>query len=159
ERLRGRGFLDDGILMISGDHRSMTPLLGDEYRTFGERAYARVPLLVAGAVDLPAVVDAPFQQADLPASLARLYGVEYCRSAFTGTFLGGAEPARYVVHARGDDRDRVDVYSGDSVSAYRLDGDASQWLGAPPLADAPMVAAWIDAQRIRNAPRGVTTAH
>jgi hypothetical protein len=158
ERLRNRGFLDDGILLITGDHRSMTPLLGDEYRRFGERAYARLPLIAAGAVDLPAVVDAPFQQSDLPASLARLYGVEYCRGAFTGTFLGAAESARYVVHARGDDRDRVDVYSGDGVSSYRLDGDASHWLGTPPAADAPMVAAWIDAQRIRNAPLHATTA-
>ena len=125
--LRARGFLADGILLITGDHRSMTPLVGDEYRRFGERAFARVPLIVAGAVDLPAVVDAPFQQSDLPASLARLYGVEYCRSPFAGTFLGELSPPRYVVHARGDNRDRVDVYTGEATASYRQRGDASRW--------------------------------
>ena len=154
ERLRRRGFLDDGILLITGDHRSMTPLLGEEYRRFGERAFARVPLIVAGAVDLPAVVDTPFQQSDLPASLAQLYGLESCRSPFTGAFLGaGLAPPRYVVHARGDDRDRVDVYTADAVASYRQRGDASGWDDASGIPDGAAVAAWIDTQRIRNAPQ------
>lgn len=155
DRLRARGFLDDGILLITGDHRSMTPLVGDEFRRFGERAFARVPLIVAGAVDLPAVVDAPFQQSDLPASLAQLYGVEYCRSPFAGTFLGGLSPPRYVVHARGDNRDRVDVYAGDATASYRQRGDASRWEDGERVPDANRVAAWIDAQRIRNAPERI----
>jgi lipoteichoic acid synthase len=152
DALAQRGFLDEGVLAILGDHRSMTPVPADEYRRFGERAYARIPLVVAGAVDLPAVVDAAFQQADLPASLARLYGVPTCLTPFRGAFLDAPVLApRYVVHARGDDRDRVDVYSGDDVASYWLDGDDSHWRPAPP-GDAAAVAAWIDAQRRRNAP-------
>ncbi len=149
--LKQRGFLDHGVLMISGDHRTMTPLHEEEYRRYGERAFARIPLVVAGAVDMPAVVDAPFQQTDIAPSIADLAGVESCTSAFTGHFLRrDPKPAEYVIHVRGDDRDRVDVYWGDeNVAGYHVDGDASGWLSDPPP-DAADVAAWIDVHRDRK---------
>jgi lipoteichoic acid synthase len=155
DRLAARGFLDHGLLLITGDHRAMTPILVDEYRRFGERAFARVPLIVTGAIDMPRVVTEAFQQADMPASLAHILGVEYCRSKFTGVFLDAAPaPAQYVVHSRGDDRNRLDVYFDDTIAAYVEEGDASRWTDiAPP--DAADVAAWIDAQRLRN----VTPTH
>jgi lipoteichoic acid synthase len=152
QQLARRGFFDNGVLLITGDHRSMTPMLEEEYRQFGERAFARIPLVVAGALDLPKVVDAAFQQSDIPGSVAHLLGVDYCRSPFNGVFLDRApRPAQYVVHARGDDRNRVDVYFGDRVASYREDGDASSWTTATPLPKAEAVAAWIDAQRVPHA--------
>jgi phosphoglycerol transferase MdoB-like AlkP superfamily enzyme len=147
--LAGRGFFDNGVLLITGDHRSMTPLLEEEYRQFGERAFARIPLIVAGSVTMPNVVETDFQQSDIPGSIAQLLGVEYCHTAFNGQFLTAApRPAEYVVHVRGDDRNRVDVYFGDRVASYREDGDTSNWMTPtlPPAANA--VAAWIDAQRV-----------
>ncbi len=150
DALARRGFLDNGILMITGDHHSMTPIDREEYAKFGERSFARIPLVVAGAVDMPNVVDASFQQSDLPASLAHIMGVDYCRTPFNGIFLDPRpQPPRYVVQARGDDRNRVDVYYDDRVASYMQNGDASGWQGAPPP-QADMVAAWIDAQRLRN---------
>jgi len=109
----------------------MTPMLEEEYRQFGERAFARIPLVVAGAIDLPKVVDGAFQQSDIPGSIAHLLGVDYCRSPFNGLFLERVpQPAQYVVHARGDDRNRVDVYFGDRIASYLEDGDASSWATA-----------------------------
>jgi hypothetical protein len=152
--LARRGYFDNGMLLITGDHRSMTPILEEEYRQFGERAFARIPLIVVGATDLPNVVDGAFQQSDIPGSIAQVLGVDYCRSPFNGLLLTGApRPAEYVVHVRGDDRNRVDVYFGDRVASYREDGDASNWTTSmlPPASEA--VAAWIDAQRVtRSAP-------
>jgi lipoteichoic acid synthase len=151
DQLDKAGFFASGILAITGDHRSMTPILGDEYKQFGERAFSRIPLIVAGAVDMPKIVDAPFQQSDFPASLAHIMGVEYCRSAFTGVFLDPAPaPAQYVVQARGDDRNRVDVYFDGHVASYIEDGDASRWTGSETPVNGADVAAWINAQRIRN---------
>jgi phosphoglycerol transferase MdoB-like AlkP superfamily enzyme len=151
DALARRGFLDNGILMITGDHHSMTPIDREEYAKFGERSFARIPMVVAGAVDMPKVVDAPFQQSDIPASLAHVLGVNYCRTPFNGIFLDPRpQPARYVVQARGDDRNRVDVYYDDRVASYIQNGDASGWAGTPPP-QADMVAAWINAQRLRNA--------
>ncbi|MGH8091043.1 MAG: LTA synthase family protein, partial [Rudaea sp.] len=150
DALDKRGFFDNGILLITGDHHSMTPIDREEYAKFGERSFARIPLVVAGAVDMPNVVDASFQQSDFPASLAHIMGVDYCRTPFNGIFLDPRpQPPRYVVQARGDDRNRVDVYYDDRVASYMQNGDASGWQGAPPP-QADMVAAWINAQRLRN---------
>jgi len=151
DALAKRGFFDNGILLITGDHHSMTPISREEYAKFGERSFARIPLIVAGAVDMPKVVDAPFQQSDFPASLAHIMGVDYCRTPFNGIFLDPQpQPPRYVVQVRGDDRNRVDVYYDDRVASYMENGDASGWQGVPP-SEADMVAAWINTQRLRNA--------
>jgi phosphoglycerol transferase MdoB-like AlkP superfamily enzyme len=151
DALDKRGFFDNGILLITGDHHSMTPIDREEYAKFGERSFARIPLIVAGAVDMPKVVDAPFQQSDFPASLAHIMGVDYCRTPFNGIFLDPQpQPPRYVVQVRGDDRNRVDVYYDDRVASYMENGDASGWEGVPPP-EADMVAAWINTQRLRNA--------
>jgi lipoteichoic acid synthase len=153
DALEKRGFLSNGVLMITGDHRSMTPILKDEYAKFGDRAFARIPMIVSGAVDMPNRIDAAFQQSDVPASIAQLLGVESCRNAFVGTFLEPKPaPAKYVLHTRGDDRDRVDVYFADHVASYYEDGDASSWTSETKPPDAATVAAWIDMQRIRNLP-------
>lgn len=144
-----RGFFAHGVLLVLGDHRTMTPLHADEYRDYGERAFARIPLVVAGAVDMPAVVDAPFQQTDIASSLAAFFGLDACTSAFAGDFLRkDPVPAEYVLHVRGDDRDRLDVYSDDRVSPFRYGGDDSRWLGEPPPRGDD-VRAWIDVQRAR----------
>jgi lipoteichoic acid synthase len=149
--LKQRGFLAHGVLIVLGDHRTMTPLHEEEYRAHGERAFARVPLVIAGAVDMPVVIDAPFQQTDIGPSIADLVGLEACTSAFAGHFLrNDPQPPKYVLHVRGDDRDRLDVYSGDrDVSAFHYDGDASGFSGDPPP-DADEVAAWIDTHRYRG---------
>jgi phosphoglycerol transferase MdoB-like AlkP superfamily enzyme len=147
--LKRRGFFDHGVLMVFGDHRTMTPLHADEFAQYGDRAYARVPLIVAGAVDMPTLIEAPFQQADIPPSIAELVGLESCRTVFTGSFLRkDPQPPQYVIHARGDDRNRADVYwNADDLAGYAFDGDASRWL-TPPPPDAETVAAWINTQRV-----------
>ncbi|HJT97137.1 MAG TPA: LTA synthase family protein [Rhodanobacteraceae bacterium] len=146
--LKQRGFLDHGVLIVLGDHRTMTPLHEEEYRNHGERAFARIPFVVAGAVDMPNVIDTAFQQTDIAPSLASLFGLDACTSPFTGHFLRADPKAPdYVLHVRGDDRDRLDVYwDYDKVSGFRYDGDDSRWMNdAPPRADD--VAAWIDVHR------------
>jgi lipoteichoic acid synthase len=150
--LKQRGFLDHGVLIVLGDHRTMTPLHEDEFSQWGERAFSRVPFVVAGAVDMPKVVDGSFQQTDIAPSIADLFGLESCTSPFVGHFLRADPKAPdYVLHVRGDDRDRLDVYYGtDAVGAFRYDGDASGFSTNPPP-NADEVAAWIDVHRDRQA--------
>lgn len=150
EALKTRGFFENGILMITGDHRTMTPLRSGEYEEYGARAFARIPMIVAGNVNMPQVVDAAFQQTDIAPSIAELLGLRVCRTPFMGSFLKeNLAPSQYVVHTRGDDRDRIDVYYGaNEVSGFRLNGDASHWMDNPPP-DADLIAAWITTQRIR----------
>ncbi len=151
DALDKRGFFANGILLITGDHHAMTPILPDEYKRYRERAFARIPLIVAGAIDMPKVVDASFQQSDFPTSLAYVMGVDYCRTPFSGIFLAAnPEPPTYVVQARGDNRNRVDVYFDASVASYLENGDASGWMGPVRPPEADEVEAWINAQRVRN---------
>lgn len=146
--LQQRRFFDDGILVIFGDHRAMTPLRSAELHEFGERAFSRIPLIVIGYVDMPKRVDEPFQQTDLLPSLRDLLGEQVCTDPFQGLlFRPEPKPPEYVVHVRGDDRDRIDVYQGaESLWAYRLAGDNSAWIDGQP-AGGDRVSAWITAQR------------
>ena len=154
DALQQRGFLDHGLLIIMGDHRTMTPLHEDEYRRYGDRAYARVPMVVSGTLDMPAVVEDPFQQTDLLPSLAWQFGAEHCRSVYNGSFLRSDPQAPpIVVHVLGNDRNRIDIYHDDAVSGFLLDGDDSRWLDdAPP--DAENISAWINVQRAEAELRG-----
>jgi lipoteichoic acid synthase len=129
-----RGFFDNGLLLITGDHRSMTPLHAEERARFGDRAFARVPMVVVGDVGLPrGAVQGNFQQTDLLASLADLTGSRSCRRRGQGLFLR-SDPvaAEWVMHARGDARNRIDVYHAAGEGALILDGDDSRWIGERP---------------------------
>ncbi|NND44611.1 MAG: sulfatase-like hydrolase/transferase [Xanthomonadales bacterium] len=66
DALASRGFLREGVLLITGDHRQMRPLSRDEIQRYGDSARARVPLLVIGQGVEPGHIDERwFQQADL----------------------------------------------------------------------------------------------
>lgn len=152
QALEQRGYLDDNLLLVTGDHRSMTPLHDGERARFGESALARVPLVVAGASQLPrGEISAAFQQTDLLPSLRDVVEREACHRPDQGRFLRAQpRPPEWIVHARGDQRSRIDVYfrSGESA-ALQLAGDASQWNGAQPPGWQSIAAA-IHLQRARG---------
>jgi lipoteichoic acid synthase len=134
DQLRARGFFDDGILIITGDHRSMTPLHVAEREAHGDRAFARVPMIVIGDTALPrGRIDTPLQQTDLLPSLADLTAASSCRRPDQGWFLRPApvSPDR-IVHARGDARNRIDFYFGDDEGSLILAGDDTHWIGTKP---------------------------
>ena len=134
DELSKRGFFRNGILMISGDHRSMSPLFAPEQTRFADSALARTPFVVA--TDLPiarGAVSARVSQTDIPRSIADLVGTQACTTAAQGEFLRTTpQPPEYVVHARGDKRNEVDVYFGEQQAQIVLDGDASHWQGPKP---------------------------
>jgi lipoteichoic acid synthase len=151
ELLEQQGFFRNGILLVTGDHRSMTPLHPEERRQFGDRAFARVPMVAIGATGLPAGrIDAPFQQTDLRASLADLVLGESCRVAGEGLFLrADPQPPAWISHVRGDARSRIDFMVGDADGALLLAGDESEWIGAQPT-EAQAIADAIHRDRIRR---------
>ena len=159
DELKKRDFFHNGILLISGDHRSMTPLFAEEQKRFGDSALARVPMIVI--TDLPiahGAVSGLFQQTDLLPSLDNLTKSQACRISSQGWFLReNPIPPSYVEHARGDKRDRVDIYFGDDPDKPQrgeivLDGDNSRWLGdANP--DSRQIMLGVAADRMR---RGAT---
>jgi len=149
-RLRSTGFFERGVLLITGDHRAMTPMRAEEIRLHGPRALSRVPFVVVGKTSLPKgkqVVMA--QQADLSNSIAAMVGGEACRSIERGRFLTmQVEAPAYVVHVRGDRRSWLNVYAEQRDGIVALDGDATAWLGEAPPEAAKMVGE-INRERIK----------
>jgi phosphoglycerol transferase MdoB-like AlkP superfamily enzyme len=149
QQLEKRNFFETGVLLILGDHRTMTPLRKEEVKRYGERAFSRVPLIVAGKAEMPKIVEEPFQQTDIMPSLAWLLGLEFCQNPFVGNIFRPSQAPQYVIHMRGDDRDRIDVYYGkQEIAGFKLDGDDSYWMTLPPP-DREVVEAWINLSRIR----------
>ncbi len=132
--LEERHFFDNGVLLVTGDHRAMTPIRPGEYQREGETAFARVPMYVWGPQELGGGrVDGLFQHSDLLPSLADLTEATSCYNIGQGLFLRAEpKPAKFALHARGMPRDHIDVYSGDSAGAVILAGDDSRWIGAKP---------------------------
>lgn len=147
--LEQRGYFRNGVLLITGDHRAMTPLHEEELKLFGETALARVPLIVIGASTLPkGMITEPFQQSDIGPSIEQLAGAHVCRRPDQGLiFATPEEPPSHVVHVRGDQRSRIDVYEGKQRAALLLDGDNSHWTGDA-LPDAAAIALEVHADRI-----------
>ena len=134
EQLRARRFFENGILVVLGDHRTMTPIGSDEIARFGDRSAVRVPMFVLGASGLPAGrVPGPFQQTDFIPSLRAVITGQDCRTEAQGRWLGpDPAPAKHVVYQHPARRDEVRVRIDDREYHLRLDGDDTRWIGAEP---------------------------
>jgi lipoteichoic acid synthase len=150
DELERRGFFEHGVLIVLGDHRSMTPMWSEEHGRFGNSALARTPMLVAGASGLPrGEISAPFQQTDLLPSLTQMGAEQVCLRADQGSFLrADPQPPALVVHVRGDQRSRIDLYAAGTDGALVLAGDNSRLIGdLPPETEA--FADFLHLQRVR----------
>ena len=71
--LEKRNYFENGVLIITGDHRKMTPVSADEHRKFGATAPSRVCLSILGKGFPPNTVnDNLLQQSDILRYLDRL---------------------------------------------------------------------------------------
>jgi len=155
--LYDRGFFENGILLISGDHRSMTPLHSKEYEKYKDKAFSRIPLIAIGQTHLPpGAIAGNFQQTDLLPSLNYLTNATACYHSGQGIFFrSDPQPASYALHQRGDQRNRVDIYFGLKQGSLFLSADRSYWMGnLPPEWES--IADWIHADRIARTSRGVS---
>ena len=130
--LKRRGFFENGLLVITGDHRRMAPIHEAERERYGESAKARIPLTIIGAGVPKDVVDDRFlQQADLLRMLDRaiLPGVPL------SPFVLWVE--RYVfVYGIASNASNVEVFEAgnDARAGYRLNlrGAEIDWITRPP---------------------------
>lgn len=132
QELQNTGFFDNGILLITGDHRQMRPLTETEITRYGDSARARVPLLVIGK-DIPAgaVDDRFFQQADLLRMLGKLGQVNATLSP---------QPIwveRYNrKYGQVELMDRLSVFDETNLGFHeyklKVPGNRIHWLGAKP---------------------------
>ena len=127
-----RGFFENGVLIITGDHRRMTPISQAERDKYGDSAKARIPLVVIGkGVPRDVVDDRLFQQADLLRMLDRALQPGAALSPFT------LWVERYVfVFGVASNASTLQVFhpANGGREAFRLNlrGAEIDWLAAPP---------------------------
>lgn len=154
--LEARGFLNQGILIIVGDHRSMTVQRPGEADTIGPASHARVPAIIAGAGHLGVgSIAGSWQQADLIPSVLSILGQRSCTNDFQGRFVAPRRPPTYILHAQGRERDRVlvKVQNEPNLLFVQLDGDNTRWVEPPtPPSAHEQVIDEINRQRARVPP-------
>lgn len=129
EQLQTARFFNHGILIITGDHRTMTPVLDEERKRFGAAASSMIPLVLVDSQEpKPQIISGLFQQADLLTTLDYYASPTYRKSPWRGNLLTG-ETANAVFHSHADLRDEVDVFCGEKHTLIHLNGDQSKIVG------------------------------
>lgn len=125
DRLKKNKFFDSGILIITSDHRSMTPLKKDEIEKYGiERAPAKVPLIVSFGGKVKDRENRLFQQTDLHSSIINHVSKEFCVSLWQGDLLSiPRTPAEFIIYKRGDNRDIISIFFNEKNLRIKLNGD------------------------------------
>lgn len=130
--LEKRRFFDHGLLVITGDHRTMSPLKDEEVRELGKQALARIPAVVVGMGSKGVgAIPGRWQQTDImPSLIYATTGVD-CMSPLHGRFWPPSNPqsAGYITHAQGIQRDTVMVWNQESNAPklLKLAGDGTRW--------------------------------
>ncbi len=150
-QLQANGFFGNGLLVIVGDHHSMTPLKKAEVDQFGQyKAAAKIPMVIADGGEAK-VENSPYQQIDLFNSLQGLVTGQQCHTDWHGILLGGHKiPPKYIAHRRGDNRDLVSIFTESDDFLVKLDGDDTRLMGGEPVDQTlrQMLADKINATRI-----------
>jgi phosphoglycerol transferase MdoB-like AlkP superfamily enzyme len=124
--LSSRGFFDNGILIVVGDHRSMTPIRPIEQEAYGLRAPARTPMIIFGMGE--GTESEPFQQIDMLPSLANyLTDSRYCADRYQGIFLPRiSKKPECILHVPGLNPNNIYAYCDNHNINVLLDGDATR---------------------------------
>lgn len=149
-QLRERGFFDNGVMIVVGDHRAMTPIPREERHALGEEAEVRVMAIALGKTGLPpGELRGNFQQVDLIPSLQHLVGRRNCRDEWQGRFLGpDPDPADYVVHLDPLRRNQLTLLQGSREYRIQLDGDDTRYVGERPRAHADALLQRVNYERM-----------
>jgi phosphoglycerol transferase MdoB-like AlkP superfamily enzyme len=129
-QLQNNGFFDNGLLVIVGDHHSMTPLKKAEVDNYGQfKAAAKIPLIIADGGNAN-VENNQYQQIDVFNSLQGMVSGKQCYSDWNGILLGEQKiPPKYIAHRRGDNRDIISVFTENEDFLVKLDGDSTRLAG------------------------------
>ncbi len=120
--LEKNNFFDNGILIITSDHRSMTPISEKELNMFGTKAASLVPLIIVDKSKSNNRYDILSQQSDLLNSVKGM--ISGCDEITKSNFLSEkVRAAKCVYHQRGDNRDMINVFCSEQSGSVKLKGD------------------------------------
>lgn len=122
--LEDDGFFEEGMLIIVSDHRAMVPIYREESDVLGQKAASLIPAVVIGSPAPKGQIKTPFHQSDLLPSLAALTSEHSCQAGpYRNIFDPDATEPRCLYHARGDNRDHLDVFCPEGSAVVELQGD------------------------------------
>jgi phosphoglycerol transferase MdoB-like AlkP superfamily enzyme len=128
KKLKSLNFFDNGVLIIVGDHHSMTPLKREDIKVFGyDKAVAMVPMVVSFGDKINKVYDDYFQQVDIYQGIRNIVSDRICFSKWVGDIFAGIS-AKYIIHKRGDRRNIITVFEKEKIYSVKLDGDSTNTL-------------------------------
>ncbi|WP_218110643.1 LTA synthase family protein [Ostreibacterium oceani] len=141
-------FFEDGVLIITADHRAMTPISAAEIDQFGLGAASLVPLIVVGGDFSSGAQTALVQQNDLLNSLVSWLSPD-CEKPHMGSFLREQpKSAQCVYHSRGDRRDAINVFCGQESGAIKFAGDDTRLVSGR-LTDESDIIDYVNFRRIQ----------
>lgn len=128
-------FEQGGRLLIVSDHRAMIPVSRYELETYGRSAVSLIPAMLVSKDSAQGAVDSLLHQADLLYSLKKDLQQQVCanrprRDIYDPQSLVSRS---CVFHARGDRRDRIDVFCDAGEGTVALSGDATHFIDAEGL--------------------------
>lgn len=131
EGLRDDGFMDDDVLIVVSDHRAMTFETVAEHQVFGLSAAARIPGFILADGVTPGEVSEPTHQADMMFTVMDQAGAKVCGRRGRRSLLSEHElTPRCLLHAWGDERDKVDVFCSGGQGRVEVDGGNSWFVRA-----------------------------
>ncbi len=131
--LKARGFFEHGNLVITADHRAMVPMADTEAARYGDRGFARIPMVVFGKDAASGmVVEQGFSQTDLLPTMAHLTGhASNCLASDQGVFLPApAHAPQCIFTQRSYSKNDVIAQCGGSDYKIHLDADRTDFADA-----------------------------
>ena len=136
QQLKYQDFFDNGMMIIVTDHRAMLPISREEKKLFGRAAASRVPAILINTPTQSGEISMLTHQSDLLPTLASYSGEQICGTGpYHNLFDAENSDQHCVFHARGDDRDHIDVFCPRGSGTIVLDGDDTHFLSIDGLSD------------------------
>jgi len=140
------GFFENGVLMVTSDHRSMTPIPARELDAFGQATHSRIPAFIMGKGFGPGAEQAAvLSQSDIVPTFGFWLNGEITLQPLQALMFGAETVSEAVedqlncaLHSRGDQRGLVEVLCNLGYGQVRMDGDNSRFNTSGGLSDADL---------------------
>lgn len=124
--LKENGYFDNGILVITSDHRAMLPISQQEYDRLGPLAHASIPLVVMDGGGHKEI-NGPFSHTDLGKSLEYLTLDKVCFNQFQHNIFNENKNS-CAIYQQLINLALVDIKCGKSYGQVLLDGDNTRFI-------------------------------
>ena len=126
-KLKEENYFENGILVITGDHRAMLPISKEEYEKLGDIANGRLPLVIIdGGKKLS--IKGNYSHTDLGKSLEYLTLEKVCFNDFQNNIFLDENKEKCTIFQGSLDVSIVDVKCGNNYGKIKLDGDKTRFL-------------------------------